>query len=71
MTHLLMEIRKMELSEIKALLADRNLSAVAEQADVSYFALARWMRGDTDSPSYEMVAKVIKYLESQQLIRGA
>lgn len=52
----------MELNEIKRLLNDRNLSVVAEQSGVSYHALSRWMRGETVSPAYEMIAKLIAYL---------
>lgn len=54
----------MELNEIKALLKDRNLYVVAREAGVSYSALTRWVRGETSSPSYELVTKVQHYLKA-------
>ena len=59
-----MEDYKMELIEIKELLKDRNLYVVAREAGVSYSALTRWVRGETSSPSYELVTKVQHYLKA-------
>ena len=58
-----------ELDEIRELLKDRNISAVAEKAEVSYPMLQRFMRGEVDDPSYKMIIALIKYLESQQITK--
>jgi hypothetical protein len=55
----------MELNEIKALLADMNLKAVAEGAGVDYQKLLRFSRGDVAEPSYTLVKRVSDYLEAR------
>jgi len=58
-----------ELDEIRELLKDRNISAVAENAGVSYPMLQRFMRNEVDDPSYKMIIALIKYLENQQITK--
>ena len=52
----------MELNEIKNMLEDRNIRVVAKRTGVGYFALRRWLRGETLNPGYEMVRALEKYL---------
>lgn len=55
----------MEMNEIKAMLADRNLKIVADAAGVPYHRLTAFMRGEVEEPSYTLIVGLIKYLESQ------
>lgn len=55
----------MELEELRRLLADMNLKAVAEGADVPYQQLVRLSRGDNTDPRYSLVKKVSDYLEAR------
>lgn len=59
-----------ELSEIRRLLADRNLSKVAEASGVPYGKVWRVMHTDT-KPSYETVKALVAYLEDQQIQKAA
>jgi len=61
----------MELHQIKAALADRNLKIVAEAADVPYHRLTAFMRDEVEDPSWSMITNLIKYLEAQQFTKAA
>ena len=54
-----------ELDELRQLLADRNLQAVARGAGVHPNSLYRLMAGST-SPKYETVRRVMAYLMRQE-----
>ena len=55
MPHLTLEI-------IRELLKDMILTRVAEASNVNYDALVRFANGDTQKPSFELVAGVARYL---------
>lgn len=61
----------LELSEIRRLLADRNLSKVSEASGVTYGRLYRLMHTSESAPSHDTVTKVIAYLEDQQIQKAA
>ena len=54
---------QLSLDTIRLLLADMILTRVADAAGVNYDALVRFANGDTQKPSFELVAGVAKYLE--------
>ena len=56
----------MELDEIRTLLDDMNLRAIAEATGVSYNKLTRLANGSA-APRYDTVIRVIKYLETTQI----
>lgn len=60
-----------ELSEIRRLLADRNLQRVADASGVSYGRLYRLMHVPEGKPSHDTVTKIVAYLEEKQLQKVA
>lgn len=59
-----------DLDEIRRLLADMNLSRVAEATDLPYGRI--WRLAHTErQPSFETVSRVAAYLESRQLTKAA
>lgn len=53
----------MTINEIKRLLADRNLVAVAKNAEINYFSLARFVRGDAKRVDMTMIERLQNYLK--------
>lgn len=51
-----------EIEQIKEVLKDRNLKAVALGADISAGSLYKLMDGSTTKPSWELISKLKKYL---------
>jgi transcriptional regulator with XRE-family HTH domain len=47
--------------KIKELLKDRNLTVVAKEADVSYYALCYWLREGRE-PSFRLISQLSDYL---------
>lgn len=60
----------MEVEQVRAALADRNLKIVADTSGVPYHRLTAFMRGEVEDPSYAMITSLIKYLESKQFPIG-
>lgn len=60
----------LELSEIRTLLKDMNLTKVAEAAEVQYGKLWRLVHTDTQ-PSYDTVKRIVAYLEERQIQKAA
>lgn len=56
-------VPQLPLDTIRLLLSDMILTRVADGAGVNYDALVRFANGDTQKPSFELVAGVAKYLE--------
>lgn len=61
----------LDLSEIRRLLADMNLSRVAEAVDLPYGRIYRLAHRPEQQPSFETVNRVAAYLESRQLTKAA
>ena len=53
---------QLTLDTIRELLKDMILTRVADAAGVNYDALVRFANGDTQKPSFELVAGVARYL---------
>lgn len=60
-----------ELNELRALLADMNLSRVSEACDLPYGRVYRLAHRPDQKPSYETVSRVTAYLESRKLTKAA
>ena len=56
---------QLSLDTIRLLLSDMILTRVAEGAGVNYDALVRFANGDTQKPSFELVAGVARYLHQR------
>jgi hypothetical protein len=52
----------LEKEKIRELLKDRNLRVVAEEAEVSYYALTYWVR-ENQPPSFRLISQLSDYLE--------
>jgi predicted transcriptional regulator len=53
------------LDEIKKRLEPMNLKAVAKETGISYNAIYRMAKGDTN-PKYETVQKITKWIEDNR-----